>query len=230
MSCELLICDLDGTLIDSHEDIADALNLALVDTGLPRHTTAAVAGMIGGGLMSLVQQAIGTAVVGAELVLQRYRVHYAARLVAKTRLYAGLEEILREARARGLALAVATNKPDDFTRQILERLGILGLFAAVVGEREGRPRKPDPACVLEILAATRTAPDRALFLGDSCIDLETARAAGVPVALVSWGLTPRTVLAAAHPDHLVDTPAELAGLLAGAAAPPRAAGREPPCP
>lgn len=214
MICDLLICDLDGTLIDSHEDIADSLNLALQDFGLPTRPTSAVASMIGGGVAALVQQVLAPTDQGrGDRVLDRYRAHYARRLLTKTRLYGGVEALLRRAHADGLILAVATNKPQDFTHEILHRLGILGLFEVISGERTGMPRKPDPACVFEILAATDTAGTRTLYLGDSRIDLETARAAGVPVALVSWGFTPRPVLQATSPDYLLDTPSELGRLI-----------------
>jgi phosphoglycolate phosphatase len=214
LTYDLLIFDLDGTLIDSREDIADSINLALQDFGLPTHSIAAIAGMIGAGVAALVRRALDPAEhAQSEHVLARYREHYAARLVAKTRLYEGLEAILRRAHAGGLILAVATNKPEEYTGAILRHLGIRDLFQAVSGEREGKPRKPDPACVLEILSALGAPERRTLYLGDSLIDLETARAAGVPVALVSWGFTPRSVLQAAGPDHLLDTPAELARLI-----------------
>jgi phosphoglycolate phosphatase len=212
--CDLLICDLDGTLIDSREDIADSINLALRDLGLPAHSTEAVTGMIGGGLAALVRRALDpNAHDRSDQVLNRYRAHYGERLLIKTRLYTGVEAILRQARLGGVTLAVATNKPEDFTREILHRLGILDLFEVISGERAGQPRKPDPACVLEILSATRTIAARTLYLGDSRIDLETARAAGVPVALVSWGYTPRPALQAAGPDYLLDAPWELRRLV-----------------
>jgi len=214
MICDLLICDLDGTLIDSHEDIADSINLALQDHGLPTHSTEAVISMIGGGLAALVHRALDPADhARSAQVLDRYRMHYGTRLLAKTRLYDGVEAVLRRAHSDGLTLAVATNKPQDFIHPILDGLGVLGLFEVISGERTGQPRKPDPSCVHEILSTTHAAKPRTLYLGDSRIDLETARAAGVPVALVSWGYTPRAELQAAGPDYLLDTPSDLDHLL-----------------
>src|SRR5207237_788840 len=120
----------------------------------------------------------------------------------------------------GITLAIATNKRTDFTKQVLVALSLLPLFSIVMGEEPGLPRKPDPAIVRRILDLTEIPAGRTLYVGDSLVDLATARNAGVPVALVTWGYADRDALSAARPDHLIDSPIALGALLGiGAPAP-----------
>src|SRR5262249_12469377 len=149
----------------------------------------------------------------APRVTARFRVHYAANLVVRTTLYPGVRALVDELHQQGVALAVATNKPVAMAREILSILGLSDRFGAVVGEEEGLPKKPDRACVERICAALPRSRERALSVGDSLVDVATARAAGVAVAAVSWGYADRVALAAACPDHLVDDVAALGRLL-----------------
>jgi len=209
--CELCIFDLDGTLIDSAPDIADALNQALSERGLPAHSTARVTRMIGEGVDVLVERALGRPRHPEHaVVVAAFRRLYAAEPAAKTRPYAGLPELLQRARAAGLTLAIATNKPNDITKQILIALRLLPLFSVVIGAEPGLPRKPDPAAVRRILELLAVRPERTLYIGDSLVDLATAHNAGVPAALVTWGYTDPAVLALAAPEALCDSPDALA--------------------
>ncbi len=214
MRFDLAIFDLDGTLIDSAGDIADCLNLALCEVGRPPLLREQVVAMIGRGIDVLVERALGGPGHPEQArVAAAFRRHYADHPVGKTRLYPGLAELIERARAAGIVFAVATNKRTDITKQILVALGLLPLLTVVIGDEPDLPRKPDPASVRKILELTRIAPVRALYVGDSLVDLETARNAGLPCALVTWGYADRAALSAAGPDHLIDRPAELAALL-----------------
>src|SRR5262249_13856621 len=138
---ELAIFDLDGTLIDSRGDIADALNAALAESGLPTHPPKDIEGMIGDGVGMLVARALlPEHAERAPQITTLFRARYAANLVRKTCIYPGLREVCETARALGVKLGIVTNKPTRFARPIVEQLGIAPLFAAVVGEGDGLPR------------------------------------------------------------------------------------------
>jgi phosphoglycolate phosphatase len=139
-----------------------------------------------------------------------WREEYGKRLLNKTRLYDGIAEVLRLPPEKR---AVLTNKPGMFAREIVQGLGIADRFAQVIGGDE-RPRKPSPDGLLRLCSDLGVRPAEALLVGDSSVDVATGKAAGVPVCAVTWGLGERASLLAA--EHLVDSPAQLAELLARA--------------
>jgi phosphoglycolate phosphatase len=206
-----VIFDLDGTLVDSLEDIAAALDLALDDHGLTRPTRALVRTWIGGGARNLIVQAVGEA--HADAVLARFREHYAARPIVHTAIYAGMPEILDRFVAANLRLAVLSNKPDNLTKAICAPLLARWPFAPVLGQRAHVALKPSPDAALEIAAALDIPPAECAYVGDSAIDILTAQAAKMIPVAVSWGFRPRVELAAAQPALLADSPAELAALV-----------------
>jgi phosphoglycolate phosphatase len=142
-------------------------------------------------------------------VLARFRAHYRAAPYGRTSIYAGLHEVLD---GMSQQLAILSNKPHDLVVAIAEALLARWPFREIVGERAGTPRKPDPTSLLAIARALDVAPASCVMVGDSEIDIATARAAGMPCVAVSWGLVDADVLAAAAPDHLVSTPEALAAL------------------
>lgn len=205
-----VVFDLDGTLVDSLDDIASALVAALADHGLPAPARADVRDWIGGGARSLVAHAAPAARVDA--VLARFGVHYAAAPVVHTRLYDGIAPVLDRLAARGDRLAVLSNKPHALVVEICERLVARWPFAAILGARDGAPLKPDPAVALELARTLGVAPGACWFVGDSAIDIATARAAGMIAVGVTWGFRPRAELVAAGAAAIVDTPGELTAL------------------
>jgi phosphoglycolate phosphatase len=215
MRFQFAIFDLDGTLVDSHGDIADALNAALAESGLPTHPVADIEGMIGDGVGMLVARALLPEHADqAPQITTLFRARYAANLVVKTRVYPGLRELCDTARARGIRLAIATNKPTRFARAVVDTLGLADLFSPVVGEGDPPlPRKPDPAMVEYVLSQLGATHANSLYVGDSPVDAQTAKNAGLPLALVTWGYTARAVLAATNPDWLVDDAAALQKIL-----------------
>jgi phosphoglycolate phosphatase len=202
-----VIYDLDGTLIDSRADLADSVNTMLARLGLPRLEDRLVWSFIGEGAERLIRRSLGPHQDRYPEAAPIWREEYQKRLLDKTRLYPGVRELLR---APPDLRAVITNKPADFARQILAGLGVADSFRAVLGGDEA-PRKPDPAGVLSICSRLGVAADRALYVGDSKVDLATARAAGIPICAVSWGLGASDDLAGA--DYSCSTPAEVAALL-----------------
>jgi len=192
-----VIYDLDGTLIDSRDDLADSVNAMLARLSIPEREPQVIHGFIGEGAERLIRRSLGPRHEAryAEAA-PIWREEYGKRLLAKTRLYGGVDALLR---------------PGSFAREILRGLGVESAFRAVVGGDEA-PRKPAPDGLLRICATLGARPQDALLVGDSAVDLATGKAAGVPVCAVTWGLGERAALASA--DYLCDTPMEVGELLA----------------
>ncbi|HET7788999.1 MAG TPA: HAD-IA family hydrolase [Myxococcales bacterium] len=204
-----VIYDLDGTLIDSRADLADSVNAMLARMGLPQHRPELIYGFIGEGAERLIRRSLGPACEHRyPEAAPIWREEYGRRLLSRTCLYNGVDELLRRPPA---ARGVLTNKPGGFAREILGGLGIAHAFRAVVGADEA-PRKPAPDGLLRLCKQLDASPAEALLVGDSAIDLATGRAAGVRVCAATWGLGERAALAAA--DYLCDTPLHVAELLA----------------
>ncbi len=209
---DLLIFDLDGTLIDSRQDLTDALNRARAHFGLPSLDVAQVSGYVGDGVRRLVERGMATTdpnVVEAALAV--FRPYYAEHCLDHTRFYPDVPDVL-DALA-GRTLAVLTNKPEAPTRRILQGLGVAALFSPVIGGDSGPERKPDPAGVREVLRRTAMTPDRAIVIGDSLNDLHAARGAGVRACLVTYGIGAEADLRAAGPDLLLRRLGELPAAL-----------------
>ncbi len=188
----LAIFDLDGTLVDSREDLYRAVLHALAALGLPPRSLEEVVSFVGEGAARLVSRAIEPQQHLLEPALAEWRAHYDEHLLDHTRLYPGVGAALASARC---ALAVHTNKPGAMARRILDGLGVLSRFGTVVGGDEA-PRKPDPTGTLEIMAGLGASPAETVFVGDSRVDQQTAAAAGVRFVAVSWGFSPASPLAA----------------------------------
>ncbi len=200
--------DLDGTLADSLEDIAIALDAAMIDNRLPAPTRAQVRGWVGSGARNLVLQAVGPQLV--EPVLARFRVHYADKPIVFTKLYPGVDAALDRLAAAGVELAVLSNKPDALTQVICAALLQRWRFDVIAGHREGMPLKPAAEPALAVAAALQIAPRECAFVGDTPIDIATARAAGMAPIAVTWGFRSRELLVAAEPALVIDDPAQLA--------------------
>lgn len=197
----LIIYDLDGTLIDTRRDIADAANHMRVKMGLYPIVEERIWGYVGKGLVHLVQSCLETEDVkkiraGAKV----YRRYYAQHLLDKSDLYPGGREFLEL--FRGERQAMITNKPNPYAETMLKALFVYRYFFKVVAGDKEYPYKPDPASTLAVMKAADVQPEETLWVGDSTVDIETARAAGVHVAIVAHGFTDREKLKAAAPDKL----------------------------
>lgn len=184
----LVVFDLDGTLVDSREDLAAATNDVLVDLGASPLPMDAVVRMVGDGARMLVARALDAASCSADvdLALQVFHARYAERLIDTTRPYPGINEVL-EALAPKVALAVLTNKPLVPTERLLAAFGWASLFAPVIGGDSPYGRKPDPAGLRAIMQQVGVALEETLMVGDSRADVDVAHAAGTHMAFASWG-------------------------------------------
>ena len=209
----LIVFDLDGTLIDSRRDIADAANALLVSCGAEPIPEARIGGMVGDGAAALVARAFrASAVERPPDALERYLAFYEARLLNHTRPYDGIPEAL-DALGRRAALAVLTNKPLAATRRILDGLDLARHFPAdaVFGGDGPFPRKPDPAALCQLITSANATAASTLMVGDSVIDWRTARAAATGVCLARYGFGFDTVPVAelGPDDHVIDAPGQL---------------------
>lgn len=208
-----LIFDLDGTLVDTSADLAAATNHVLGTFGLPLLSVSQVSTYVGHGIPVLIERALGPthahlASRGVELFMEYYQIH----LLDHTRAYAGIASLLTAAQAQGIVLSVLTNKIEVSSRAILSGLGLIALFVAIVGGDTLPARKPDPQGVLYLQHLTGVALTRTLLVGDSRVDVETGRAAGVATCGVTWGFSAQS-LTTLPPEFLVDTPEQLCGLV-----------------
>jgi phosphoglycolate phosphatase len=206
----LAVLDLDGTLVDSLDDLHASVNHALAAVGLPPRGRDEVHGFVGEGARVLLARAVAPHDHLVEPALAAWRPHYEAHCLDRTRAYPGIPALLAGARR---VLAVHTNKPGPLARKILDGLGLLSRFSAVLGGDEA-PRKPDPTGVRELMARAGSAPHETVFIGDSRVDVRTARAAGVALVAVTWGFGTRAELAAEGATALVDRVSDLAPFLA----------------
>ena len=220
----LIAFDLDGTLVDSRRDLADSANELITELGglpLPEES---IARMVGEGAAVLVRRALTAAGVtdlsrapsrDARAAVRRFLEIYDTRLLRHTRVYAGMEDAVRFARTLG-RVAVLTNKPLRPSEQILEALGIRGLFDFVVGGDGPMPRKPDPSSLNALIQDAGAAPGTSLLVGDSLIDHETALRAGIRCCIVSFGFGGETFDAdrLRHHDYLASDAGELRDRLA----------------
>lgn len=217
MRLTAVIFDLDGTLLDTIADIAAALNHVLASHGYPTHPTNAYKQMVGSGLVEVVRRALpAESRSDEELVLagaQQMKSFYAKSPVAETKPFDGIEEMLEELIANGVAVAVLSNKAHELVQTIVA-LALPGVeFAAVEGFREGRPPKPDPTSALQIASTLRLPPEQILYVGDSDVDIHTAQAAGMPSVGVGWGFRGEEELSAAGARWIVHHPSQIVRIL-----------------
>lgn len=210
-----VIFDLDGTLVDSVGDIAAAMNAVLVARGLPTHAEAAYRGMLGWGMRRLVERALPDAdpdPTTLETVLAAMQEAYGRRPLVLTRPYPGIPELLDDLDRRGVPAAVLSNKPDGLTQVVVEGL-FPGRFRRVQGDRAGVPRKPDPSAARSICEGLGVPPAEVLLVGDTAVDMETARNAGTAGAGALWGYRPAEELRRAGAGALLAHPSEVLALL-----------------
>lgn len=206
---KLIVYDLDGTLIDSREDIANAVNETLKELNRRELTVKQISSFVGSGVRNLMCQALSAvgAAGGLERSIKIFRRRYGEHLLDQTRLYPSVRPVLEFFRDR--KQAVFTNKPQDFSIQILKGLGIDRHFFRVIGGDQGFPKKPAPEPLLELIRQAEVSKEETVLIGDSATDIETGRNAGVTTVAVTYGFGKPREIVAARPQLIVNDLAEL---------------------
>ncbi|KNH30177.1 hydrolase [Pseudomonas syringae] len=211
---EAVLFDLDGTLVDTLPDIAWCLNQVLLEHGCPAQTAQTVRGYIGGGVTAMIEQvAARFGIADAVALHQRYVALYQNNLVQFSRPFSGVLALLEGCRQLHVPLAIVTNKTEDMARQVADALLPQNTFGTILGHRAGRALKPQPEVAWEAARRLSVDPQRCLFVGDTEIDLKTARAAGMYSAAVTWGYGLTPALQAQAPNFCCEQPAGLLRIL-----------------
>lgn len=206
----LFLFDLDGTLVNTLEDITASVNFTLSRLGRPLLPVDTVRHYVGGGIANLLTRALGGRDELLDDAVGIYLVHHSKNLVVRSRLYPGVKETLE--RYRGISLAVVSNKSVEFVRPLLDRLGIAEYFRAVLGADGGLPLKPAPDSVLRLLSDLDAPGDRTVIVGDSAADIRAGKAAGIVTCGVTYGFRSEEDVRAEAPDHLIHEFSGLTGI------------------
>lgn len=206
----IVIFDLDGTLLNTIADLAAATNYALEKTGYPTHAPEAYPYFVGNGVRKLLERVLpedARTPEAAEIMMKNFRAYYDANMTEFTRPYPGIEELLHNLRENEISVAVASNKYQLAVERLIHHFFPSVEWAAIEGQKEGVPVKPDPSIVFEILSKCPTPKREVLYVGDSGVDMETAHRAGVTSVGVTWGFRPVYELTEHFADHIAHTPA-----------------------
>lgn len=213
---KLVIFDLDGTLLNTIDDLGEATNHALAELGFPTHQLSAYPHLVGNGVTRLIERALPEGEASPDLVKaarERFMEYYDVHKCDHTTPYAGIPELLTELRLHGVSLAVASNKYDAAVKELIAHFFPEVEWSAVEGHKTGYPTKPDPSIVFDILSKVPTPKAEVFYVGDSGIDIETARRACVDSVGVTWGFRPARELRETYANHIISTPEDLLKLL-----------------
>lgn len=207
---QLVIFDLDGTLLNTIADLGNACNYALKSMGFSPHPLSAYNYMVGNGVRKLMERAEPDATSETiDELLRHFREYYDEHCTDLTQPYPGIPELLQTLRDQGIRVAVTSNKYQKAVDKIIAHYFGDIEFAAILGEVPERPKKPDPSIVFEALSLCPTPKNDVLYVGDSAVDMETARRACVESVGVTWGFRPVSELRTAYADNIVSSPDEI---------------------
>lgn len=213
---KVVIFDLDGTLLNTIADLAAAANHALEAVGFPRRSEAECIRFVGNGITKLLERSLPDGAKTPENVERmrgEFLKYYDEHLWDRTTVYPGMTELLETLQSRGVLLAVASNKYQSATERLVKHFFPQIRFLDVLGQREGFPVKPAPDVVYEILLSSAAQKEDVLYVGDSDVDMQTAKNAGVRVCAVTWGFRTRELLESYHPDFITGEPADIAAMI-----------------
>ena len=212
----LIVFDLDGTLLNSLEDLADSANWVLEQHGFPTHPVDAYRYFVGDGVRKLIERILPQeerTEARIEQCRQEFVAYYKVHMEDKTSVYEGITELLVELKNRGLKIAVATNKVHIAVKPLMEKYFPKIRFDSMIGQREGVPVKPAPQIMFDILRETGCEPSEALHVGDTATDMQLAHNAGVTPVGVLWGYRPLEELQEAGAKFIIEKPEELLRLV-----------------
>ncbi len=208
----LVIFDLDGTLLNTIDDLGEAANYALEASGYPQHSLASYPLYVGNGISKLIERVLPDDARTPEIVARvrvKFQEYYNEHLWEHTKPYPGITEVLRALNDMNINIAVASNKYHEATTRLVEHFFGDLKWGAVEGQKEGFPLKPDPSIVFDILTKVPTPKAEVLYVGDSAVDIETARRACVASCGVTWGFRNVKELRKAYAEHIVNRPSEI---------------------
>ena len=214
MRYKLAVFDMDGTILNTLEDLADSTNYALKANGLPERTIDEVRRFVGNGIRLLIERAVPTD-TDKELtdkVFDTFKEYYKTHGAVKTRPYDGIKDVLLELRKAGCLTAVVSNKA-DFAVQDLCKDYFDNLFDFAIGEREGIKKKPAPDSVFEVLSKLNVEKDNAVYIGDSDVDFATSVNAGMDVIMVGWGFRDEEFLREKGAKRIIKQPSEILDII-----------------
>ena len=209
---QLVIFDLDGTLLNTIDDLGAATNYALRKHGYPEHALSSYPMFVGMGVTRLMERALPEDARTPEIIapmLEDFKEYYNDHLTCATVPYDGIPELLDALQAKGVAIAVASNKYQAAVEKLISHYFPALKWGAVEGQKEGVPTKPDPSIVFEILGKVPTRKSKVLYVGDSGVDMETARRACVDSCGVTWGFRPLRELREYHADNIANSPDDI---------------------
>ncbi len=216
MDIKAIIFDLDGTLLNTIDDLADSMNQVLKESGFPVHDVDEYLYFVGNGARILVERALPEDQRDSSSIdkyLIRYRENYRNNWNNKTLPYAGIDIMLAKLKPLGLTLAILSNKPHNDVLKCTSYYFDETIFSSIAGQKDSVPHKPAPDGALIIAKELRLQPENCLFVGDSSVDMKTAKAAGMIAVGVSWGFRIREELLENGADYIIDSPEELLGLV-----------------
>lgn len=210
MKYRLAVFDLDGTILDTLEDLADSVNYALKQYDLPARTIDEVRQFVGNGIAKLIERAVrdNTTDEVRDSVFAAFTEHYKAHCADKTKPYEGIMQVIRILRENGIITAVVSNKADFAVQSLCEDY-FPGLFDYIVGEKQGIRRKPYPDSLLSVVDKFGVSLSETVYIGDSDVDLKTAQNAGVDVVSVAWGFRDETFLIENGATTVIHKPEEI---------------------
>lgn len=210
MNYQLVIFDLDGTLLDTLEDLADSANYVMETFGYPQRTLAEVRSFVGNGIRKLLERSAPKDTSSEEIdrMFEEFKEYYGLHCADKTKPYDGIMGLLENLKKQGVKLAVVSNKADYAVKALCEQY-FAGIFDEAVGERVGIARKPAPDTVNEVIKNLKIEKSKAVYIGDSEVDVQTARNAELDCIAVDWGFRDASVLKEAGAEIIVSTPDEI---------------------
>ncbi len=211
MKYKAVIFDLDGTLVNSLDDLADSVNTVLKEYGYPAHPLEKYRIMVGNGIKKLIERALppDASEKTLEEALEKFKKIYAVHQLDKTAPYKGITDLLQQLKQKNIPLAVCTNKHDEAAKKIITTLFDNSTFKEIIGDLPGLPRKPDPKKVLVIAQNLSVKPAEIVYIGDSSVDMQTAVNAGMLPVGVLWGFRSKEELLENGAELLLTKPADL---------------------
>lgn len=216
---KLTIFDLDGTLVNTLDDLGDSVNKALSSFGFCEHDIEKYRYFVGDGTLKLIERALPKDCANEETINSVHTLFseiYSKNYLVKSCVYNGIKEVLSELKGRGFILAVATNKPDKFAREILDFLFGKDYFYCVYGKKDDVPKKPDPSIIHNILEYCSLKPEDAIMIGDSNVDVMTGKNAGLVTVGCLWGFRDYDELSRAGADYIASDPSDLFDIIVNA--------------